>query len=432
MIPFDYAQKKAVGSRLATNKFMDNINTALFLYGQLRQRSVARPSIAGFGRGGGGGACDGAGDPAESTYVGDPASNTGVLSTKPSEVSSPQSRFSYGFDGFRFTFHQDSFQNIKDSLERFLCEPFQCRDGRFSGIYESKYISPSGYILARDAISHSPNPDAAPRTDAILVIPGSCAGSLPLPRLAHLLRIIQKLPDCRCTRMDIFIDDYSKKISPHLIDKAFITGNIKGFRLQTRQWIQSGSDFASTIAMGRRGNSGSGKYFRCYEKFKESMGTEHFIDANRMEFEFSGDYSNSLAHVLFDFFDDEDKYLYDNALNFVLSTFKAAVSFLDRSVSSKPDRCPMLQWWAEIFEQIAPLHYRRIIPPKSIERSKKWIQSQVAPSLSMIYESYGEDEDGEFWAFFWDLIFQGAERFSQHHKDILESIRSYHESRAYS
>ena len=177
--------------------------------------------------------------------------------------------------------------------------------------------------------------------------------------------------------------------------------------------------------MGRRGNSGSGKYFRCYEKWKESAGSDHFIDANRMEFEFSGDYSNSLAHCLFQFFDDDDKYLYDNALNFVLSTFRAAVSFLDRSKSDRADRCPMLQWWAEIFEQIAPLHYRRIIPPKSIERSKKWIQSQVAPSLSMIYDSYDEDEDGEFWAFFWELIFDGNTRYSQHHKDILESIRAY-------
>lgn len=408
---------------------MNNLNTALFLYGELRQRSAARASGAGFAGVGGGGACDGAsggGVAAESVdCVRNPDSNTGVLLTNPSEVSSAQSRFTYGFDGFRFTFHQGSFQIIKDSLERFFCEPFTCRDGRFSGIYQTKWVSPSGYILAKDAISHSPNPDAAPRTDAILVIPGSCAGSLPLPRLAFLLRIIQKLPDIRCTRMDIFIDDYSKKISPHLIDKAFLAGNIKGFRLQTRCWIESGQDLASTLAMGRRGNSGSGKYFRCYEKWKESAGSHHFIDANRMEFEFSGDYSNTLAHILFDFFDDDDKHLYDNALNFILSTFRAAVSFLDRSVSDRPDRCPLLDWWAEIFEQIAPLHYRRIIPPKSIERSKKWIQQQVAPSLSMIFDSYDEDEDGEFWAFFWELIFDGSKRYSQHHKDILESIRAY-------
>ncbi len=95
----------------------------------------------------------------------------------------------------------------------------------------------------------------------------------------------------KCSRIDLAFDDFERLIEPFdLFQLAKFQGDVSGFRRV--RWLEDvkiggGSDgvISAMCAFGRRGEIGSGKFLRVYDKGLESDGK---IDAVRWEVEFSG------------------------------------------------------------------------------------------------------------------------------------------------
>jgi DNA relaxase NicK len=189
----------------------------------------------------------------------------------------------------------------------------------------------------------------------------------------------KNLLDLKCSRLDLAIDDYSKKLQFQQIENAIDRKNRSGFK-RARAVRNHGCKFGGwTIYLGARQSE---FMIRIYDKFAESKG---LIDSHRWEAEIKGDTANALFPLLLSCPGSEQEYqsiLIDYAIG--------RIKFID-AIDKNISRCPLLGWWSEWIEFLscAPraIFVARFKP--SLARTKQWLQKSVAKSLAMISESLG-------------------------------------------
>ena len=94
----------------------------------------------------------------------------------------------------------------------------------------------------------------------------------------------------KCTRIDLAADDFTRKrLVMDVIHQAATAGHVVGFRCydprRPLKNMQTGQLAGDTAYFGKRGNHGSGRYVRFYDKGLESNGE---VDSIRYEVELSG------------------------------------------------------------------------------------------------------------------------------------------------
>ena len=277
--------------------------------------------------------------------------------------------------------------------------------------YRFLLTGPSGVRLETSARTM---PDDASKQHSLLIIPGK---ALQLLSYEQLYRLINELLSIGWSpsRVDLKLDDFKKRIRPEVILDACRAGNVKGFRKYRyigESYIgQSLDDTASTLYLGTRGSRGAGKYIRVYRKDLESDG---HVDSCRLELELSGDRSKDVVTAL-------GAVDLDEWPSVIVGFISSAVDFLDRSVSTRADRCPRLEWWHEIVDDALSIPFSpRVIRP-SFERSLKWLKSQVLPSLAMVLEGLcieARDTQAALSAFY-DWWSEGERRFEDRHRAVL-------------
>ncbi len=224
------------------------------------------------------------------------------------------------------------------------------------------------------------------------------------------------------TRIDLFFDDYKKRVSIDEIIEAAEKGNITGYRnyepfAGRRKISYDGEEHhAEGVGFGTRGKQGGGKYTRCYDKEKETNGLQK---CNRFETEFVKEFGQK---VVFALACCDDVELFAGKIGgYIASNIK----FIDRSSSTNVSRCQMLDWWYSIITELyaGDLKLRNEKKEDSVEKSQNWISTSVSATLGMLRLAKGEDE---FYEWLEHEIYGGIERLSKRQRKM---IRVYNQQR---
>jgi DNA relaxase NicK len=241
--------------------------------------------------------------------------------------------------------------------------------------------------------------------EAILNISGASLARLSIDRLHSFMRTFYDL-GAHCTRIDIAVDDFTKSyFNYEKLQSALQSGNFSGARLSNYSCKYDGNN-GWLVTVGKRSNS---VYRRFYNKSVESKGQ---IDSYRFETEYKNDHSKTIFNTIctLDL---------DAVLDFTSQLIGGSVDFIDRSQADRASRSPRLPWW-ENFIQILGGSLRWSVPrvARTIEKSIKWVQKQVASTLAVISECKGFD-----WFEKWlqESIEAGHRRFKPLHFNRIEN-----------
>lgn len=201
----------------------------------------------------------------------------------------------------------------------------------------------------------------------------SAHGELPFLALAKMLRDV---PGSNVSRLDIACDDRDSALDIDLIaDKA--QSNEVNSRLKKRDIHRSWDGVSSSGTTVYFGASSSSFRIRIYDKAAEQGVQGHWV---RCEMVFRG--KNSLS-----FFQQ----LSDGRPVGELSAqvLNDKIQFIERD-DSNISRCSVCKWWSDFVDTILSLHL--VSRPElvhSVSRIRSWLVDQVAPSMSVIVQTFG-------------------------------------------
>ena len=181
----------------------------------------------------------------------------------------------------------------------------------------------------------------------------------------------------KVTRVDIRLDDYRRRVTSEQLKRVVEKGNYT--LLEASKILDSKISFGSpkegTIYFG---SPKSNKLIRFY-----NAETIHEISADRWEAQFRRERAELVWDEILNLTNQAD-----------LAQFvTGSVDFRDREQGDKNlSRCPRLEFWQSLIDEAAGA-YNESLPPKnpSLEKTLRWLDRQVGPSLAMVYDGYGEE-----------------------------------------
>lgn len=325
------------------------------------------------------------------------SSNTGVKLTK---------HLIAGVDWLSATFHQEHFGAIANFTQA-LFKDNLVEQKHGMGFYGRSWRSPGGVVMASEPIT------GEGRTDAYLSIPGKTLDSLRLEEQQDLFKYLLA-HGANFTRTDVKLDDFSKKLPLERVQDAVRAGNLAGFRAyRILESGKAGRSGGKTIELGRRGKHGTGKFLRIYDKSAESKG---LTDSHRIEYEFSGERSQQVIETL-----AEAPIEFWGQL--MAGWINGNVAFVDRTKSTRLDRCPKLDWWEEFTTEFDKIKLAVTRARPTLEKAMKWLQKQVAPTLATVLVAMRGTERWD--EFLYSLLQDGESRLNDVHNSLINNFQLY-------
>ena len=221
---------------------------------------------------------------------------------------------------------------------------------------------------------------------AVVQIPGIALSSMSSHDLRELIFDLVFDFSFKCTRIDICFDDFDRIIAPRELVEVCESDNFSGYR----RWQhiaprKSGGRFeGDTLAFGRRGQNGSGKYLRVYDKNLESDGE---VDSIRWEVEFSKDKASKVCARLAFSNDYEDWCAIQGAL------VGGSIDFVDRGLKLEKNlsRLTRLPFWERVVSALGSYRIRGEVPVRTVDSVENWVKRSVSSSLAMLRSAYGSD-----------------------------------------
>jgi len=282
------------------------------------------------------------------------------------------------------------------------------KDGYGLWSYDTRYSWPNGASLNFDS-----DPDRCALVHAgkaTLDLPGKALDTIPQDRL-HLFLIGLRRYDPACTRCDVFFDDYQRLISPSALQDIIKRTDYSGFRkAQLKQRFERGRLIHDEVDLGTRGDNGSGKYLRVYDKALESNGQK---DCVRWEVEFS----KERAHTVFDKLSSVKTI--DAFATLCGSLVAGAINFVHRTHDKNIRRLEVYEFWQQIKKTLGVLVVRVAIKHTDITEMYKWVFRQVSPTLACLRGTFVDDVDFTNWLYY--LLDEGELKMSQRQINIAKS-----------
>ena len=270
------------------------------------------------------------------------------------------------------------------------------RSFRFSDCDACVYFDST---LERSASQH--------RSKFTVELTGSCLELLSGSDLFEFIRSLVIFSPS-CSRLDLYFDDNGRSIVPNELIDIIKRGDFTKFR--TFSVIQKFKDCALSqdqVNFGTRGDSGSGRYLRVYDKMLESDCDNKAI---RWELELTKQKSRVIFRYLSSLNSESD------FLKAVGSFVGGSIDFVYRGDHQHISRMPRYSFWQNIINILGRSCFKNERKSKSMDDVKVWFKSQIAPSLAMIRESYSE---GGFEEFCWDMVDDGKDRWNNKHMRIM-------------
>jgi len=264
----------------------------------------------------------------------------------------------------------------------------------YNGIlsYSARYVWPNGVSLCFD---EDPELRRKAHRDRItLDVPGSACDELTAPDLVLFTDCIQDLGG-KCTRIDVFFDDYDRRVSLEELRTAIDKHDFSGFRIASKNQTldrtkkENGGVTYDAVTLGRRGSAGSGKYLRVYDKNLESKGEQN---CTRWEVEFTQHYAEKVFKILAG--------TSGNIECFAIACgalIGGCVKFVHRNGDKNIDRLEPYDWWEEIVEVLGVLSVRVGKKKNTLTGMMEWTERQFAPTLAVIGNAFKTARDLYDW-----------------------------------
>jgi hypothetical protein len=320
-----------------------------------------------------------------------PASNTGALNTQ------------VKVDWLECTFKHSQLDTLLEWCKRF---DFEELDYGAKGYDCAAKFAGSGWLL------WCAESERGEHQGVHISFPASCLSNL----LAHgydstrLLSIVG-LFEAKVTRLDIAYDDRPQDGQTGLLDLEAIIEAVKADEYVSRarmvrlmQTLKGGR--GTTLYFGSRK---SDSLVRVYDKAAEQqIDDEHWI---RVELELH----RERAHALFLLLCGEDR-VEDFDLGAVLL---AVLDFKTPNDDTNKSRWPTTPWWSEFVQSASRIRLggKRVVE-ESVERSRRWIEHQVAPTLAFLMSVYQGDMD-----YLTGVLIEGLRRLSKAKRAIIEAAK---------
>ncbi len=277
-------------------------------------------------------------------------------------------------------------------VEKLTKEIIHQRPGKPSwganGEYQNSGRSLKGVRIAWD------NKDKDGNCRCLISIPGKVLSAMKMLAVRQLaLGIV--LTGLHCTRLDIAVDDFGKRLSFQTIVDALLVRNYAKFKTWDWRFSKGGG---ICIYFGSRE---SARCTKIYDKFVESKGK---VNAYRLETKFG----NKLAHnVLLEWLMIDPDALADGwereSAKYLMESVVGSVNFIDRAV--KPDeknlsRLPRLHWWKAFVELVGgEIYHTAPIVETSLDKAAQYHKRSTLRSLVCIIEALNivDTEDAKAW-----------------------------------
>ena len=216
----------------------------------------------------------------------------------------------------------------------------------------------------------------------------------------------------RCTRCDVFFDDYQRTVKLSQVRKIAKRGDYTRFRnYQFKQGFKNGNRLdRDEVSFGNRGSRGSGKYLRVYDKALESKGEQ---DCIRWEVEFTEKY----AHKAFEKLCQAET---SEAFATLCGSLVAGcIEFVHRTNDNHISRLKVYKFWQFFKDTLGVLVLRIAKKSNDINGIYKWVYKQVSPTLACLRGTFQDDTD--YLNFIIDVTSDGALRMSKRLFNIIRA-----------
>lgn len=314
-----------------------------------------------------------------------------------------------GVHWFRSSFDYKDLDKIKTFISGFYGESDLDDYGNWS--YDRRLFWKSGVSLNFD--SDPERCERAHKGRMTLDVPGDACDELTAPDLLLLLEGCAYF-GCKCTRIDVFWDDYSRIVVPQDIQIVIDKNDFSMFRIasknstRNRTIKKNNGLIYDAVTFGRRGSKGSGKYLRIYDKKLESKDK---FDCIRWECEFSQGKAQKVFTILAGAAGDLDVFatvcgaLIGGCVNFVHRTGEKHIARLD-----------VYEWWKLIIKSLGKLSVRVAKKKNNLTGMIYWQERQVSPSLACIRKAFATEQD--FYRWIKNLLDVGGSRMSNRQNQI--------------
>lgn len=328
----------------------------------------------------------------------------------------PKNRLEVHWDWWQFTGKVEAgkLYPLIEAVGRLANEEILLRPGKIGAIgwleFQNSGRSPNSVRVLWD------NHDENNKCRCLISIPGKVMSAMEMMTVRELAMLLM-LSGLECTRGDIAIDDYGKRLNAMDFLKAGDDRNYAKFKNPPEFIGSTAGDWC--IYFGSRESARSAK---AYNKEAESKGR---IKAIRFEVKFGA----KVAHdVLLKWLSiDPDKWgkcWERESAKWLMRSVVGSVDFIDRKNhpgEKNLSRIPRLDWWQAFIDLIdgEPIYHTAPVANPSLERSAKWQMRQVMRSLVCVLSGFGED--GLAW--FQNQIETACASLTERHMKLIAQYR---------
>lgn len=279
----------------------------------------------------------------------------------------------------------ETFKNLEqqtgEKLELKPGKPTMC--GR---AWENSGRSPNGIKVAWDS-----QLDKDGKVPCFIAIPGGVNSALK-PRIIWFLAKYLRDLDFACSRKDIAVDDFKKRLDRIKIIEALEMKNYSKF---SKKKIVDSFDGQWSLYFGSRE---SARFSRLYNKDAQSKGK---IKSLRLETQFNAKVANIVLDKWLEIDPEKlgDRWESESA-KFLMQSVVGSIDFIDRALNPNEknvSRLKQLEWWKSFCELAGGVIYHTApVPKQSLEKKVGWMKRYVFRSMKCVMEAMGKQE-AEKW-----------------------------------
>lgn len=223
------------------------------------------------------------------------------------------------------------------------------------------------------------------------------------------------------TRLDIAVDDFEGyfKISSieRKIKERLLISKFKDSIHMEKVNIESGKSRGKTVYYG---SSQSNVQIRMYEKNYERAdkgngdGGEFW---NRTEIQTRDERAQKVAELIMVNDDNEE-----TVGQIVAGILKYYLRFIVKGNDSNRRRWKTAPFWDKFLGDVEALRLTTVAPDRTVEKTVNWIGNQVAPSLAILFETFGNDMD-----IIKQFVDEGRERLTEKEYNMIADFKSKRE-----
>lgn len=306
-----------------------------------------------------------------------------------------------GIHWLRISFIKHHLQNLVKFCNHIWGESDSDGYGLWS--YDSRFNWKSGVSLNYD---HDDERSQRVHLDRMtLDCPGGALDEMTVPDLQLLIEFCHAL-DGKCSRIDVYFDDYGRLVSFDELIEVAERHDFSGLiDYQIRKAGKRGREGHTRreMSFGKRGSHGNGKYLRWYDKELESDGE---FACDRWEVEFTQAKADAVFKKLAETCGGIDSFA-------VLcgSLVAGSISFIHRTGEKNISRLDRYDWWEKILAilgQGVSVRVKRKVD--SLTGKIEWVKRNVSPSLACLKKVFVSDR--AFFRWLWDVCKDGDGRMN--------------------